>query len=318
MNRLGLPALKVLLALVLLYFVGREFARHLDRSEIQKLRLDWTWLVGSALAYLAAWGFSAWFWHRLLWTLGDRPDWLATIKGYYIGHLGKYMPGKALALLLRAGYVRGHQVRFGVAILTSFYEVLTTMASGALIAAILMLIYPPDVAGFDWHPLYTGLLLLGLCGVPLLPGVFNLLVRRLSSRFVVIESYQLPPLRALTLIEGLAITLGNWALLGVSVWMMLQAVVPAPPELTFEVWAQCTIAISLGSVAGFLVLVTPGGIGVREFFLLKMLAFGGPASAIVAVAILTRLAWTGAELIFAGLLVLIPGHKTTGGPPLAA
>ena len=42
------------------------------------------------------------FWYRLLRQLGQRPTALAAVRAYYIGHLGKYLPGKACALLLRA------------------------------------------------------------------------------------------------------------------------------------------------------------------------------------------------------------------------
>ena len=49
--------------------------------------------------------------------------------------------------------VRGtaHGVPFGLAILTSFYEVLTTMAAGALIAALVFFLVPPPVLTLvDW------------------------------------------------------------------------------------------------------------------------------------------------------------------------
>ena len=66
------------------------------------------------------------------------------------------MPGKAWALLLRGGLVRGPETRLGVAIITSFYEVLTTMAAGALVAAVVFLVQPPEVTGLKWHPVFTG------------------------------------------------------------------------------------------------------------------------------------------------------------------
>ena len=61
----------------------------------------------------------------------------------------------------------------GVAVVTAFYEVLTTMAAGALTAALLFLAFPPKVVMPHVHPVWAGLGLLALCGVPLMPAVFQ-------------------------------------------------------------------------------------------------------------------------------------------------
>ena len=170
-KRWAWPVLKGLFALAILLGVGHRFyddLSHLDRDQIE-LRPGWLVLSGG-LYGLGLW-LSAWYWYHLLHVFGDRPALLTAGRAYFMGHLGKYVPGKAWALLLRGGLVRGPEVRFGVAIITSFYEVLTTMAAGSLAAAVVFFFLPPHVPGLDWHPLLTGLLLLGLCGVPLMPGV---------------------------------------------------------------------------------------------------------------------------------------------------
>ena len=41
--------------------------------------------------------------------VGQRPGGMATVRAYYIGQLGKYVPGKAWALLLRSVLIRGPQ-----------------------------------------------------------------------------------------------------------------------------------------------------------------------------------------------------------------
>src|SRR5262249_57797160 len=94
--------------------------------------------------------------------LGPVPPWGMTLRAYYVGHLGKYLPGKAWALLLRADLVRPGGVRPGLAGLTAFYEVLTTMAAGALVAAVLFACLGADAGpGLDLEAL-RGLARLGL------------------------------------------------------------------------------------------------------------------------------------------------------------
>jgi len=305
LKRWGWPIFKGVLALAILAGVAWQFARDLRRTELNTLEFRWPWLALSAVTYVTALGFSALFWFRLLRIFGQHPTALPILRAYYIGQLGKYVPGKAWALLLRGGLVHGPQVHFGAAVLTAFYEVLTTMATGALVAAIVFVFQPPPTEGLEWHPLYTGLLLLGLLGLPLLPGVFNLLTARLARRFPMIDSLQTPKMTMKVLAEGVLTTALGWGLFGVSLWTALAAVLPEVPDLTLDLWLQLVGSIGLSYVAGFLVLVVPGGVGVREYFLSRLLAFVGPLALIDLAVLLMRLAWTTAELLAAGGLQLL-------------
>ena len=197
------------------------------------------------------------------------------------------------------------------------------MAAGALLAAVLFalqaLLMTEEVRSIrlegwpDVHPVLLGAALVALLGIPLMPGVFNRLVARLARRFQKVEAFQMPHLRMKTLALGLLVTGIGWCLLGVSIWAMVQAVVPEPPPLTLSLWMQYTAAISLGYVAGFLALVVPSGIGVRELVLETFLAptlapeqWVGKGLATV-VALLLRLVWTVTELVLAGGLFWLKG-----------
>lgn len=309
------PGVKVGLALAILAFVGVRFARDLAELDPQELSLHPGWLLLSALLYLAGLAFSGAYWYWLLWRFGEKPSLLAALRAYYVGHLGKYVPGKALALVIRGSLVRSPDVKFGVAIITAFYEVLTTMASGALVAALLFTLWPPQVAEeLDLDPVFLGLLLLAVAGLPLLPAVFNRLVQGLAQRFQSVQSFRLPRLQTGTLLVGVAMTGAGWLVLGLSVWALVQALVPAPQTLDGARLARFTAMTALSYVAGFMALVVPGGVGVREFVLQQMLPpeIDGVALAetvpIATLAILVlRLVWTAAELVAAGVLFPWPG-----------
>jgi hypothetical protein len=311
------PAIKVLLALAIVASVGLRLARDLATLDPGSVSLRPAWLAAAALLYLAGLGGAAWFWYRLLRAFGQQPEALATVRAYYLGHLGKYLPGKAWALLMRGTMVRGPGVGLGVAIITAFYEVLTTMAAGALLAAVLFVWQPPAAVRLDWDPALLGVLLLALCGVPLLPAVFNRLVGRLAARFRTVESLRLPRLRSTTLLTGLAATGVGWALFGLSLWVLLQALLPGPQPLTAPLWARYTAMVALAYVAGFLAVFLPGGVGAREWILLALLpeelvraGAVGPADAeaVAALAVLLlRVVWTAAELGLAALVYWLPG-----------
>jgi uncharacterized membrane protein YbhN (UPF0104 family) len=338
------PIAKYLLMVIIVVAVGRLFVRDLSQPDLWRRHYHPGWLAASGALYVLGLGLSAVYWQRLLRQLGQRPSWPALVRAYYIGHLGKYVPGKAWSLFLRAGLVKGPGVQGGYAVLTTFYEVLTTMASGVLLAAVLFaLLLPATSATLDWEGfrrlitlqspeqgvLHRGALvllalcLLAPCGVPLVPAVFNRLVHRLSLPFRERDAAPLARVEAHLLPQGLLLTAAGWALLGASLWAALHAVVPELPW-SWALWGRMTAYVGVAWVAGFILFVS-GGLGVREFFLTLFLApelvrlFGlGDEEArktVMLSVVVVRLVWTAAELLMAGAVYWLPAPAAKGGEP---
>jgi uncharacterized membrane protein YbhN (UPF0104 family) len=327
------PIVKAILWLAILFLIGRQFARDLQRPELWQRPPHAGWLVLSGVLYLLGLSLSAVYWRRLLGHLGSRPPLGVALRAYYIGHLGKYLPGKAWALFLRSSLIRGHGVSLGVAALTSFYEVLTTMAAGVLVAVVLFAVLGTDTGAplnvdtlrrllLLEHPAESGLqrpvvvllslLLFVAIVVPLQPAIFNRLVHRMSLPFRERDAAQLPRIRFTYLIEGLALTSVGWLLLGASFAAVLRAIVgDAWPWMDVRTLRLPAI-MGLAYVIGFVVLIAPGGLGVREFVLTVLLTpelvgVGSmdreAARGIVVLAVLVlRLVWTASELLMAALL----------------
>jgi hypothetical protein len=329
------PAVKLLLTAGVLAFVGRAFTRDLADPRLWQRALEPGWLMAAAALYLVGLGFSAWFWHRLLTQLGQRAAVLPAARAYYLGHFGKHVPGKAWALLLRVALARSAGIHSGIAGLTAFYEVLTTMAAGACVAAAWFGCRAEDApAGFSLNTLRRALLsgapdpiltdrrvlfllslgLAALLTIPLAPPVFNRLVHWVSLPF---RRREAPaprfPVRALA--EGLCLTVCGWFCLGASLWAVLKSLAGGVLPATWEFGGWCTAAICLAYVAGFAVIVVPNGLGVREYLLALLLAptldepLGGAAEAravtVLAVLVL-RLVWTAAEVVAAAALYAWP------------
>jgi hypothetical protein len=333
------PLLKLLLGLAIVFVIGRQFYRDLQRPSLGERPLHAGWLLASALFYLLGLGFSALFWYRLLAHLGSRPPLGLALRAYYVGHLGKYLPGKAWALFLRASLVRGG-TPLGLATLTAFYEVLTTMASGVLLAGVLFALLPPQ-AGPD-HPHVplrallhpdlpqeavlenrAALLLAGLLFVPfavvLHPAVFNRLVHRMALPFREQDADRLPAIRFRHLLEGLGLTAIGWLLLGASLAAALHGILGEALAWEGRFVLRLPAVMGLSYVAGFVILVAPSGLGVREFFLTLLLTPGlaavpgldweGARAVAVLTVLVLRLVWTAAELMVAAGLYGLPSAR---------
>src|SRR5262245_19931055 len=191
------------------------------------------------------------------------------------------------------------------------------MASGALLAAVIFIVQRPDISGFGWSPVLTGLLLLAVLAVPLYPGVFNRIGNRLAKRFQSMGVLGEARLSPFVLAQGMALTACGWLLLGISVWAMLQSVLPEPPALTLSNAMHIAATTALAYVAGFLALVVPSGVGVREYVLLNLLANEGAEPILALAVLLLRLVWTAAELLIAAVLWCMPARSSAAPLPLA-
>lgn len=328
-------------SVVIIGLIARRFSQDL-RHNPDLWQLSWHpgWLSLAGSLYLGGLLLSLCYWVRLLRELGQQPRPVAALRAYYVGMMGKYLPGKAWALIFRALLVRGPGVHLGIATMTSFYEVLTTMTSGALLSAILFaLLAPRTDADLNWRLLgelvrletptspmldrsVLVLLALGLAagtGIPVVPVVFNRLVHHLSLPFRDADS-ELPLVKTRSFLEGLFMTSFCWWGMGASLWAVLYNVLPEPLAFTPELWARLTAYMALAYIAGFVILLVPSGLGVREFFLMLFLVpeitarFGdqpGDARALAVLAvILLRLVWTAAEVVLTAFLYWLPGQSS--------
>src|SRR5437764_2487180 len=256
------PTARVLLVGVVVVAVGWQFFSILRKPDLwaRPVRLPPGALAVAAALYAAGLGFSALFWYLLLRLLGQQPSGRATLRAYFVGQLGRYIPGKLVGLGMRARLLTGPGVRLGVAVLTVVYESLTTIASGVLLALLLFALGAPGHAALGWR----ALALLALVGVLLLPGVFNRLVDRTARPFRAADAPPLPRVQGGTLVAGLALTACGWLVQGGSLWVLVEGLEPGAWASPAEGWGRCAAYVALASAAGFLVLAAPGGPGVAD------------------------------------------------------
>lgn len=305
------PVLKWLLFALVIAFVGRRAWELWREGSVGSVTIHWPWLLASGGCYLIGWLPSVLFWHRLIHRLGGSSNRLDVAQSFFAGHLGKYVPGKASVLLIRAGLLASRGCRPGVAALTSTYETLVCMGVGGAVGLTLApVVWPRSVAdslprvihpAFE-HPLGFGLSVVAVCValVPVVAGMLGLIVRKLTPRTPSDGDEAERPYRVdkSFLLGWCFVFVTTWLLHGLSLGCALQAV---GVVTSWSDWLEWTGDVSSASFLGFLAVFAPGGLGVREGVLIGLLKEqpGISQSQAVAAAVLLRGVWLAAEIVAA-------------------
>ena len=305
------------------WFVARAFTgarESFQENEFTVGELDWAILGWAGGAYLVGLLPCWWYWRHTLRSMGQSPPFLGSLAAYFIGHLGKYVPGKAMVVVLRAGFIRGPRVDTSAAASSVFVETLTMMAVGAFLAAMILLFIFPE-------PLYI-MLAIGFAAaasIPTCPPLFRRLMRLVRADRKGSDGRWFSDGVTFRLIGvGWVVMVPTWIFLGLSMLLTMKAIGPEriPAGVTLQDLPYLTATVSLAMVVGFLSLV-PGGLGVRDAIVLGLVQahprFGGDVAIISTVVL--RVAWLVSELGVSGILYLCDlqrrplsstGHTTHG------
>ena len=230
-------------------------------------------------------------------------------RQYFIGHLGKYVPGKAMVIVLRSGLLRTRPLDMGLVVASIFLATLSMMAVGACLAAALTAYYLAGQLATNrwamnrWTMVAAALAMLLVAGLPTLPPVFVRLARLVGvARGNPAALAKLAGLRYRLLAGGWLMMAAGWLFMAGSLWAVLRAIggqgsLPAMLPL-------CTAAVSLAVVGGFVAMV-PGGLGVRDFVLMELLGrqLGSPGLGLIAAAVL-RIVWLVTEILVSIIVYL--------------
>ncbi len=215
----------------------------------------------------------------------------AALLAYFAGHMAKYVPGKGLVVVVRAGLVKPYGVRVETAVATAVQETLLMMAVGGLLASPLCLILPWR---FKWYLAGTSVACGSVLAMLAIPPVLEYLGRlvALPLQRLLIGPLGVGNWRTLSLgVTGIFV---GWWLMGLSLLALLAAVGFA--NVSAADWPLATALVGLAVVGGFISML-PGGLATREWILVELLGPRlGVAQALIT-AVLLRLVWLGAECV---------------------
>jgi glycosyltransferase 2 family protein len=308
--------------------LGPELGR-LSLSDLTRWRPRPLPLVLSFALLVGVYFMHALLWRRILSDLDiGRLSIRAAARVYFVSSLGRYLPGKLWQLAGLAVLSRREGLPPGASASAAVLGQFGFLTTGLLFLGIMLpewrtALRADGTGGGNGAvgPLGVGaaLLITGgallwlLVATPVGHGFRHRLIGRSGSRAGprVRAAFELAdrvtPRSAALWASGYA---ASWVLLGVAFALFVSAFVPAAAAAP----RYLAGAVAASYLAGYLIVIAPAGIGVREAAMLLILQPVVPdAGAALVVSVLSRVWFTAAELVPLGLLPLLPNGGEEGG-----
>jgi hypothetical protein len=262
-------------------------------------KIDWSfdfwWLVPAFIALVVFQGMHAETWRRILHQLHGN---LPARKGWVIWNvslLARYVPTQVMLVVTRVGMAEREGVPKRVTTSSVVYEVALVTAASVVVAAWGIMQLP----GLKDSPWRFAILLVPFVAIAMLhPKPFARVSTFLLHRLKSDRLERLLSFRAV-LVFG-AIYVVSFLMTGIGVLCIAQSLHPVAAEdipVVLSAW-------SVGYAGALVAFFIPGGLGVREGAMAAVLSIAMPTGVAIAVAVVTRLAQTGVELLYAGGSVL--------------
>jgi glycosyltransferase 2 family protein len=283
---------RVALIVVALVFCVYGLASRWGATRHAVTQLSWPHIAAALLAGVL--GLGAWMlaWRSLLAGMGSPLPLRAAVRIYFVSQLGKYIPGSVWALVAQMELAKEHHVPRQRGASAALLAMATTVATGCAVAAVTLPLTSADATHRYWWLLALAPVLLALLHPRIVAATLNLALR-LARRQPLTRTAGLG-----TMAIAVSWTALGWTLFGVHAWLLVRAAGGSGFFLA-------TGAYTLAFTAGFLVVIAPGGVGVREAALTVALGPVLPAGAPLVVALASRVAMTIADLAWAGGAVLL-------------
>ncbi|HZD68660.1 MAG TPA: lysylphosphatidylglycerol synthase domain-containing protein [Actinomycetes bacterium] len=253
--------------------------------------------VTVAMAAVAASIFAIFLcWRAVLADLGSALPVLSGMRVFFLGQLGKYLPGSLWPLLAQMELGRDYKVPRRTSGVALVVFMLLHLGIGLLIAALALPLLGHDaLRRYGW-----ALSVLPAAAVVLYPPVLN---RILATALRLARREPMPkPLSPRGVLSAVAWSLTAWLLSGLHIWVLAR--------MLGVHGGSGLLARSIGAFAaawcvGFLVVIAPAGGGAREAALIVLLSTGVGTARATVIAVVSRLLLTIGDLGWGGVAAVV-------------
>lgn len=272
-------ALRVGIALLTLAVVVYTVVRNWTDVSVHLGKISWgTFLLSTLAAAVGTW-LTMLGWKTILSDLGSDLRTAPASGVYYVGQLGKYLPGSLWSVLVQADMASGLGVPRRRTAVTGLLALGFALLTGLLVGlpSATYLLRSPS-GGFPWWTLVA----VPVVAVLLMPALLNRLIGLLLR--VLRRDPLEHDLSGRAILTAFATYVAVWLAFGVHTLLLAQAVAEPSGDLTRASLTGYALSVSLG----MLLVVLPAGLGAREGLLTLILSAVMPTPAAAAVAIVSR------------------------------
>jgi hypothetical protein len=243
-------------------------------------------------------------WRRCLAALGTRRPARETLYWYYVGQLGKYVPGGIWNVVGRGEMARRGGVAGSVGYGSTVLSLGVTYLAAILTVAMALAAGATGREGVPWQPVLA-LLPLGVLALhPRVVRTALTLLRRVLRRELRV------PVPSWGISVGLLVWhVPAWLAIGAATWLVAAAMDGSVPDVRNLIFATV-----LSWVVGFLVVPAPGGIGVREAVFVAAATSLNSSGVAAAVAVVARVIFILVDLIGAGVATAVARRQVSALP----
>lgn len=267
----AVTALLAVLAAFALYALYRNGGAWLSSIKEHPWSLNIPRLAVSALILAVTLALTPHGWVMICREMGSSIDSAELYAAWYASQLGRYIPGKVWLFAGRAGFLKAKGMKTSRAAATTAYELFFSVASVGLVSLCAAVLTPGLISGTTEKAAVTAAAAAVLL-LPLLHPVQKILCRK---RGISVESLPSPAGTVKIIVFFAAL----WVARGGALYLLLTG---AGMENIQPVRALA--AAPLSWLAGYIVVIVPGGLGVREAVAAALAAPGAIAPAAVVLA----------------------------------
>ncbi len=272
------------------------------RGDISELRLG----LG-VLCIVASYTGQAVGWMLLMAGLGNRLRLYTAVRAWCYSQVGKYVPGKVVAFLVRAKTAGDDGAMPSKVFATCVLEILVSLVAASAVWLISLAVVP-GATPLPGKYQYLSLVPLPFAIASLHPRIINW-VMGLYYRWRKRPESEVPRLKLADMLKAGGVYFVAWSLYGLGGYFILTSVIELKSQGMMTTLG-ITGAFLFSWAVGYLALISPGGLGFREGALTFALNAWIPMGAGAVIAALARLCQSGTELTLAGLFWLV--HQFVG------
>ena len=254
-------------------------------------------LVASVPAHVAVLVLGVWIWGRVLRRF-DTPaiDLRVLLRIWFGSALARYVPGAIWQFVAAAQLSRAASLSPALLLTSMLVHVGFSLLAASVTAAWTI----PAASGADWR-------IGALVGVGAVLLTHPVVVRMAVSTVARVARRPAVQWNGSWLdgLELLALSVASWLCYGAAFFLLVGALVPTSGDL----WLRLAGVNALSFLAGYLVVIAPAGLGIREVSMVMLLSPILPAGIASLVAVASRL-WTIAAEIVGGILSLFAARHS--------